>query len=137
MAFKVRPATSDLRGSSSVNIARKLFAAGYSLRLYDFVAPADDLKNLRLGTVFENLSAACKGAAALLVLNNHERYENFSLPESNLLVLDAWQVCKKIDSASTLENFLLEEANNAQDNCHGRRRTICLLGLRLVKTFLP
>lgn len=38
MAFKGRPETSDLRGSSAVNIARKLFAAGYSLRLHDFVA---------------------------------------------------------------------------------------------------
>jgi len=109
MAFKGRPATSDLRGSSSVNIARKLFAAGYKLRLHDFVAPVEDLENLQLGAVFENLSAACEGAAALLVFNNHELYENFQPPESNLLVLDAWSACKKI-SAFTLGNFLLEEA---------------------------
>lgn len=115
MAFKGRPATSDLRGSSSVNIARKLFAAGYSLRLHDFVTPVEDLENLQLGAACEDLSTACKGAAALLVLNNHERYENFSLPETNLTVLDAWQVCKKIDSAFTLGNFLLEEGEQCAE----------------------
>ena len=110
MAFKGRPATSDLRGSSSVNIARKLFAAGYSLRLHDFVAPVEDLGDLKVGAAFEDLSEACAGAAALLVLNNHERYENFRLPESNLAVFDAWSACKQIDSSATLGNFLLEEA---------------------------
>lgn len=109
MAFKGRPATSDLRGSSSVNIARKLFAAGYELRLHDFVSPVEDLASLKLGAAFIDLSEACAGAAALLILNNHERYEDFQPPESNLAVLDAWSACKKI-SAATLGNFLLEEA---------------------------
>ena len=115
MAFKGRPATSDLRGSSSVNIARKLFAAGYSLRLHDFVTPIEDLEKLQLGTVFENLSVACAGASALLVLNNHERYEDFQLPESNLIILDTWQACKKIDSTFTLGNFLLVEAGTCAE----------------------
>ena len=87
MAFKGRPETSDLRGSSSVNIARKLFAAGYSLRLHDFVTPIEDLENLKLGAVFEDLSEACKGAAALLILNNHQRYEDFQLPEEKFLAI--------------------------------------------------
>ena len=108
MAFKGRPETSDLRGSSSVNIARKLFAAGYKLRLHDFVASVEDLEGLQLGAVFTDLSAACEGAAALLVLNNHERYERLQLSES-LAVLDTWSVCKQIKSAATLGNFLLEE----------------------------
>lgn len=113
MAFKGRPATSDLRGSSSVNIARKLFAAGYLLRLHDFVAPVEDLETLQLGAVVTDLSAACEDSTALLVLNNHERYEEFQLPAlKNFVVFDAWQVCKKIvanDSIKvfTLGNFLL------------------------------
>lgn len=115
MAFKGRPATSDLRGSSSVNIARKLFAAGYELHLHDFVAPVEDLARLNLGAAFEDLSEACACASALLVLNNHERYENFQLPESNLAVLDAWSACKKIDSAATLGNFLLGEAGTCAE----------------------
>lgn len=116
MAFKGRPATSDLRGSSSVNIARKLFAAGYSLRLHDFVTPIDDLKNLQLGEVFDDLSEACEGATALLVLNNHERYEDFQLPATkNFTVLDTWSVCKKIGAAFTLGNFLLEEGGTCAE----------------------
>ena len=115
MAFKGRPETSDLRGSSSVNIARKLFAAGYELRLHDFVTPVEDLENLQLGEVFADLSTACEGAAVLLVLNNHRRYEDFQLPESNLAVLDTWQACKKIDSAFTLGNFLLEEGGTCAE----------------------
>ena len=107
MAFKGRPETSDLRGSSSVNIARKLFAAGYSLRLHDFVTPVEELKALDLGEAFEDLSAACKGAAALLILNNHQRYENFQPPESKLAIFDAWRATKL--NAATLGNFLLEE----------------------------
>ena len=107
MAFKGRPETSDLRGSSSVNIARKLHAAGYELRLHDFVTPVNDLKDLQLGEVFAELSAACDGAAALLILNNHERYETFTLPESKLAIFDAWRATKL--DAATLRNFLLEE----------------------------
>lgn len=110
MAFKGRPETSDLRGSSSVNIAKKLFKAGYTLRLHDFVTPVEDLKVLNCGEVFEDLPTACKGAAALLILNNHRSYEDFQPLESNLKILDTWKICKKIDSAFTLGNFLIEEA---------------------------
>ena len=115
MAFKGRPATSDLRGSSAVNIARKLHAAGYSLLFHDFVAAAEDLENLQLGSVVKDLSEACRNAAALLVLNNHERYDELQLPATkNFAVLDTWQVCKKIVANNsvkvfTLGNFLLEE----------------------------
>ena len=114
MAFKGRPATSDLRGSSSVNIARKLFAAGYSLRLHDFVTPAEELARLNLGAVAENLSAAVTDAAALLVLNNHERYEEFTLTKP-LLVFDAWAVCKRINAAFTLGNFLAKGAGSCAE----------------------
>ncbi len=121
MAFKGRPATSDLRGSSSVNIARKLHAAGYSLRLHDIVAPVEDLETLQLGAVVTDLSAACEDSAALLVLNNHERYEEFQLPAlKNFVVFDAWHVCKKIFASDsikvfTLGNFLLEEADTCAE----------------------
>lgn len=109
MAFKGRPETSDLRGSSSVNIAKKLLMAGYTLRLHDFVTPAEDLEALNFGAVFEDLPTACNGAAALLVLNNHQGYEDFQPPEVNLKILDTWKVCKKVESAWTLGNFLIEE----------------------------
>ena len=114
MAFKGRPETSDLRGSTSVNIAKKLKGGGYyNLRLHDFTAYPEEMSKLNCGEVFTDLSQACKGASALLVLTNHKRYEEF-LPENlNLTVLDVWQVCKKIREKNlpnyyTLGNLIID-----------------------------
>lgn len=59
MAFKGQPETSDLRGSSSVSIARKIKEAGYQLNLHDFAAFPEEMKALRLGRCFDNLYDAC------------------------------------------------------------------------------
>ena len=110
MAFKGRPETSDLRGSSSVNIARKLHAAGFSLRIHDFSAYPEELRALNLGEVFTDLAAACEGAAALLVLNNHRKYSELELTVP-CAVLDIWQVCRKIRAPEyfTVGNLLISE----------------------------
>lgn len=98
MAFKGKPETSDLRGSSAVYIARKLHDKGYPLRLHDFVAESDEMRQLQLGQVYESIDEACQGASAMLVLNNHNRYADMRLKDvqshgSRLPVLDAWGVC--------------------------------------------
>lgn len=72
------------------------------------------MENLNCGEVFADLTAACEGAAALLVLTNHKRYEEFLPQNLNLKVLDVWQVCKKIREKNcpnlyTLGNLLLDE----------------------------
>ena len=111
MAFKGRPETSDLRGSPSVNVARKLFALGYELRLHDFAAYPDEMEALGLGRVCGSLSEACDGADAVMILNNHEKYLDITrtdLGTENIIVLDAWQVCKKIHNSYSLGNMLLE-----------------------------
>ena len=97
MAFKGVPETSDLRGSSSVYIARKLKAKGYTLRLHDFVADLQEMNDLNLGDSFKDLSEAMQGADTLLVLNNHKKYAGVQLKdiyaEKRLPVLDTWNVC--------------------------------------------
>ena len=110
MTFKGFPETSDLRGSASVNIARKLKSAGFSLRLHDFTAYNSEMQSLNLGEVFEDLSAACQGAAALLILNNHRKYLELELSVP-FAVLDVWQVCKKIQTPKycTIGNLLISE----------------------------
>lgn len=113
MAFKGRPETSDLRGSSSVNIARKLKGGGYGLRLHDFTAYPAEMAKLDLGEVFTDLHKACEGAAALLVLTNHKGYEEFLPQDLNSMVLDVWQVCKKICESNfknyfTIGNLLID-----------------------------
>lgn len=114
MAFKGRPATSDLRGSSSVYIAQKLAALGYKLNLHDFVALPQDMHNLNLGTCYlaDDLFEACKKSKILLVLNNHERYAElpYDTSLSGKTVFDAWNVCDnwhnysdiKIDTIGTI-----------------------------------
>ena len=110
MAFKGRPATSDLRGSSSVNIARKLHALGYKLLLHDFAAAPIELKDLNVGDVVDDLNEACRRSKALLILNNHEGYSELRLDCAGLKVLDAWDVCTRLDgNVSTLGNLNLSK----------------------------
>ena len=112
MAFKGRPETSDLRGSPSVNIARKLRDMGYTLRLHDFAAYAQEMQELGLGQVCHSLREVCDGADVLLILNNHEKYTDITrddLGSKNILVLDSWQVCRNIMDKYTLGNMLLKE----------------------------
>ncbi len=97
MAFKGIPETSDLRGSSSVYIARKLMRKGYTLRLHDYVAHQGEMRQLELGEVYDSLEAACQGADVLLVLNNHRQYAQMTpfpaLRQERFVVLDTWNVC--------------------------------------------
>ncbi len=66
------------------------------------------MNELKLGRAYKNLSEACEGADALLILNNHEKYINLTRSDTgNLLILDAWQVCKNINNSFTLGNMLL------------------------------
>ncbi|MBP5158621.1 MAG: nucleotide sugar dehydrogenase [Treponema sp.] len=106
MAFKGQPETSDLRGSSSVYIARKLKERGYRLNLHDFVALPEEMKALELGDCYDDLYDACRDASVLLVLNNHKKYG--SVLERDELrarktpgggtfeILDSWNVCTEL-----------------------------------------
>jgi UDP-N-acetyl-D-mannosaminuronic acid dehydrogenase len=114
MAFKGSPVTSDLRGSSSVYLARKLKAKGYRLHLHDFAAIPDEMRELDLGQVFADLYDSCAEADALLVLNNNPRYANvISSPvllRKGFKVLDVWRVCTELNhdreiDISTLGNL--------------------------------
>jgi len=100
MAFKGQPETSDLRGSSSVYIAKKLVALGYKLILHDFAAKREEMENLRLGQVYDTLGDACKEAKLLLVLNNHKKYTMVMgeevLSNPGLEILDVWGMCTEL-----------------------------------------
>lgn len=121
MAFKGQPATSDLRGSSSVYIARKLKAAGYKMHIHDFVALSDEMEALQVGTYYDDLFEACREASLLLILNNHRKYETI-LPDPSILyakggfeILDSWGMCKELHysenvKVSTLGNMFKEDA---------------------------
>jgi UDP-N-acetyl-D-mannosaminuronic acid dehydrogenase len=119
MTFKGQPETSDLRGSSSVYIAKKLKAAGYRMHLHDFVAIREEMQALDLGAVYSDLEEACQGTRALLILNNHKKYSSlmaspvFSHSNGGFEVLDAWGVCTELEYSddvkiSTLGNMFIE-----------------------------
>lgn len=103
MAFKGIPETSDLRGSSSVYIARKLMQKGYTLRLHDYVAHQDEIRQMELGEIYDSLETACQGGGVLLVLNNHKRYEQLlpfpALKQEHFAVLDTWNVCTNLHNS--------------------------------------
>lgn len=102
MAFKGQPETSDLRGSSSVYIAKKLKAAGYKMNLHDFVAIPEEMKSLELGTVYADIYEACADAKLLLVLNNHKKYASvmdnqvLHYSKNGFEILDSWDVCTEL-----------------------------------------
>jgi len=102
MAFKGQPETSDLRGSSSVYIAQKLKEKGYKMNLHDFVAKPEEMKELNIGTVYNDLYDACANSKLLLVLNNHKKYSTLTAEPGllnlgdNFEILDAWGVCTEL-----------------------------------------
>ena len=122
MAFKGQPETSDLRGSSSVYIAKKLKALGYTLKLHDFVALKSEMEALNLGSVHETIEDACAEAELMLVLNNHKKYgtvmysDVFSYEKRKFKILDSWNVCTELHYSDdikiyTLGNMLVKEEN--------------------------
>ena len=125
MAFKGRPETSDLRGSSSVYIAQKLAQRGYQLHLHDFVALPQEMRALALGEVYKDVYEACDTASVLLILNNHRKY--FDLQErkellktkNNFAILDAWGVCTNLYNDPDIDVFTL--GNLMIDGADGRK----------------
>ena len=117
LAFKGTPETSDLRGSSSVYIARKLHAKGYELRLHDFVARQDEIEALELGSYYNDIYDASAGVACMLVLNNHKRYSSVQGERlrgaEGFAVLDAWGVCTELSYYKGVERYTI-------GNCIGK-----------------
>ena len=100
MAFKGSPETSDLRGSTSVYIAKKLYDLGYKMNLHDFVALESEMKTLNMGTYYNDLYKACENSKLLIVLNNHKKYSqvfpNQCFYKEGFEILDSWGVCTEL-----------------------------------------
>lgn len=113
MAFKGQPETSDLRGSSSVYIARKLNKLGYKLVLHDFTALPSEMEALGLGEVFSDLWEACSKASVLLVLNNNKKYldiqysKEIEKSQNGFAILDAWGMCRNLYHNENVEIYSL------------------------------
>ena len=100
MAFKGRPATNDLRGSSSVNVAQKLGERGCRVVCFDAVVSDDEL--FQHGFVSADLMGVAGEVDVILILNNHED----NVPEGLLerigngrpvLVFDGWSMLDRYE----------------------------------------
>ncbi len=70
-AFKGNPPTSDLRGSTTVTLAKNLMERGYAnIYGYDPVVPKEELETLGIKVV-KKVEDGFQNADAILVMNNH------------------------------------------------------------------
>ena len=103
LAFKGRPETSDLRGSPSLSIAKKLKAKGYDLNLHDFCVNDKDLALEKIGKVVVDLSYENENYGCILVLTNHIKYQSleidslFQNKDSKTKVFDLWNNFKNYE----------------------------------------
>jgi len=103
LAFKGRPETSDLRGSPSVSIAKKLKAKGYNLNLHDFCVNDQDLTSEKIGDVVSDIYSVNNNYACILILTNHKEYQNididalFQNTDSKTKVFDLWNNFKNYE----------------------------------------
>ena len=107
MAFKGQPSTNDLRGSNSVNIARKLHSLGLKLAMFDPVASTEELESLYIGEVIQNIEIFEFGDSdCLLVLTNHNYFKSseFTKVIKGKVVFDVWDVTK-ISNKITLGTY--------------------------------
>lgn len=100
MAFKGRPETNDLRGSSSLTVARILKDRGCTVYCFDAVVSNDDLK--KEGLLPVSLLDAASETDAILILNNHEDNVPEGLLECvgngrSVLLFDGWNMLERYE----------------------------------------
>jgi UDP-N-acetyl-D-mannosaminuronic acid dehydrogenase len=96
LAFKGRPATSDLRGSPTLALLGFLKKRGYqNIVGYDAVVPGTDIA--RCGVkVASTISEGTHGAHAVVIMNNHEAFAGLNLTkvlkntQDRALFFDTW-----------------------------------------------
>jgi nucleotide sugar dehydrogenase len=107
MAFKGIPSTNDLRGSSSVNIARKLHSYGKKVVMFDPICSTGELAELGFGDICDDINTLnLHSDDCVIVLNNNEYFESnqFANLVSNTKLLDIWDVTN-LTKKITLGNY--------------------------------
>jgi len=82
IAFKGRPETDDLRGSMALHVLEELAARPEvgAIRIFDSVVGRAELEALPGDyEVFDDFDAACEGAHAVIIANNHPFYSSIDL----------------------------------------------------------
>jgi nucleotide sugar dehydrogenase len=100
LAFKGRPETSDMRGSTSVAIIKNLREHYRNIVVYDPVIKKKEIE--KAGFRYSDLDQGFHGTDCVLVLNDHRSYLNLNIYDLLAkmkkpgLFFDAWQLFSKI-----------------------------------------
>jgi UDP-N-acetyl-D-mannosaminuronic acid dehydrogenase len=105
-AFKGWPETSDMRDSSTLDLANSLHQAGVTLLGYDPVVEPEALRAIP-GVSPCSLAEGFEGADCVFVMNNHPSYEDWNLHallaamRKPALFVDGWHIFRHDDIAQT------------------------------------
>ena len=100
-AFKGRPATSDIRGSTTIGLIARLKKFGLkNIHVHDPVVNGDEVS--RLGVKYtEDLKDSFANADAVVVMNNNPIFEDLNLrqllalADNSVLLFDTWGLYKE------------------------------------------
>ena len=99
-AFKGRPVTSDMRGSTTIPLVKKLQKETKNIHGYDPVVKKSEITKLKVKHVTD-LKEGFEGADAVVVMNNHPEFEDLNirslLSKANkpCLLFDTWGLYTK------------------------------------------
>ena len=92
-AFKGKPETSDMRDSPTLDLVKELKLKGVEIYGHD---PLVDKKEIEeLGVSFVDLQFGFEIADAIIIMTNHESYEDLNLSDliskdKELIIIDGW-----------------------------------------------
>ena len=100
MAFKGVPATNDLRGSSSVLVAKEMMALGCKVNCYDAVVTSDELGLIGLNLV--SMRECLPNVDVIFILNNHpdnitNNFLTLLKPDHPILIFDGWNLLDRFE----------------------------------------
>ncbi len=94
-AFKGRPATSDLRGSTTLVLLKRLQAAGFkNIHSFDAVVSGKELKQYKVKP--SSIEKGFSGADAIIIMNNHDTHGKLDIvrllrtAKKGALFYDTW-----------------------------------------------
>ena len=99
-AFKGKPETSDVRGSTSIHLVNKIKTKVSDIRVFDPVVSVEDIVRYGVKSV-GNIKDGFKSADVVVVMNNNPFFESINIREmlkmtrKQCLLLDCWGLYNK------------------------------------------
>ncbi len=101
-AFKGNPETTDIRGSTTIELLKFLKKAKFTnIWGHDFKLNSSQIK--KLGIKYASINNGFKNADAVLIMNNNNKYQDLKLPslikstKKPLFFFDSWQIYSPLE----------------------------------------